>query len=353
MGEIIMDQNKYNTKEKKFKHLTYEERTKIEKYSKQGLKAERIAKKLEKDRSTISRELKRGSVTFWAVGSDPIEGYSADVGEQAKEAKQKGKCWGKAINYDPAFKAKIAELILGGYSPYAALQEIRNNPNYSYRTDICTKTLYNAIADGEIENVTNKDLPMKPQKKRQYRKVRTALNNTNGTSISKRPENIDKREEAGHWEIDLVVGKQGTKPCVLTLVERKTRKSIYVYVQNKTQSEVIKALKCVARRNGGDFSAVFKTITADNGSEFLDFESMKKAVKCGEIYYAHPYSSWERGSNENGNRMLRRFIPKGTDLSGLTPQRLKIHEDWINNYPRAILDGLSANMAWAKEFSVA
>lgn len=134
---------------------------------------------------------------------------------------------------------------------------------------------------------------MKPRKKRRYKKVRCALNNTDGTSILKRPESVDAREEIGHWEIDLVVGKRGTKPCVLTLVERKTRKSIYVFIQNKTQAEVIRALKCVVRRNKGDFSAVFKTIASDNGSEFLDFESMKNAVKCGEIYYAYPYSSWE------------------------------------------------------------
>jgi IS30 family transposase len=78
---------------------------------------------------------------------------------------------------------------------------------------------------------------------------------------------------------------------------------------------------------------------------------MKKAAKCGEIYYAHPYSSWERGSNENGNRMLRRFIPKGTDLRGLTAKQLQVYEDWVNNYPRNILGGYSANMAWEKELA--
>jgi IS30 family transposase len=347
-----MRQEQYTTAEKKFKHLTYEKRIKIEKYFGQGYKPARIAVKIGCDRSTVARELELGTVEFWAVGSDPVKQYSADVAEAVREERQRGKCWGKAINYDLEFKAKLAELILSGYSPYAALQEIRNNAELPYKIDICTKTLYNAIADGEFENITNQDLPMKPRRKRGYQKVRCALNNTKGTSISDRPQSVDTREELGHWEIDLVVGKKGTKPCVLTLVERKTRKSIYVCIKNKTQAEVLRALKRAAKRNKGDFSAVFKSITADNGSEFLDFEGMKKMVKCGEIYYAHPYSSWERGSNENGNRMLRRFIPKGTDLSVLTPKRLKSYEDWVNNYPRAILGGMSANMAWAKEFSV-
>lgn len=87
---------------------------------------------------------------------------------------------------------------------------------------------------------------------------------------------------------------------------------------------------------------VFKTITSDNGCEFLDSEAIKQAAKCGEVYYTHPYSSWERGSNENGNRILRRFVPKGTDIGMLTGTALQRIEDWVNNYPRRILGYRSA-----------
>ena len=139
-----------------------------------------------------------------------------------------------------------------------------------------------------------------------------------------------------------MVGKQGTKPAILTLVDRKTRKSLYVLVKNKTQKEVIAAIKRARRRVGGNFVDVFKTITADNGSEFLDSEAIKRAAKCDEVYYAHPYSSWERGSNENGNRILRRFVPKGTDIGTLTERELRRIEDWANNYPRKILGYKSA-----------
>ena len=141
----------------------------------------------------------------------------------------------------------------------------------------------------------------------------------------------------------MVVGKQGTKPVILTLVERKTRRSLYVLVKNKTQKEVIAAIKRARRRVGGDFSEVFKTITADNGTEFLDSEGIKKAARCEEVYYAHPYSSWERGSNENGNRILRRFIPKGTDIGKMTDAELQRIEDWVNNYPRKIHGYKTAN----------
>ena len=154
---------------------------------------------------------------------------------------------------------------------------------------------------------------------------------------------VNDRTEQGHWEIDLVVGKQGTKPAILTLVERKMRKSLYVLVKNKTQKEVIAAINRVRRRVGGNFDDVFKTITADNGSEFLDSEAIKKAAKCDEVYYAHPYSSWERGSNENGNRILRRFIPKGTDIGKITATKLQKIEDWVNNYPRKLFGYKTAN----------
>ena len=167
--------------------------------------------------------------------------------------------------------------------------------------------------------------------------------NKNGKSITERPKGADDRTEQGHWEIGLVVGRQGTKPAILTLVERKTRKSLYLLVKNKTQKEVLAALRRIKRRVKGDFSAVFKSITADNGSEFLDSDGMKKALKCGDVYYAHPYSSWERGSNENGNRILRRFIPKGADIGKITAIELQQIEDWVNNYPRKILGYKSAN----------
>jgi transposase, IS30 family len=223
------------------------------------------------------------------------------------------------------------------YSPDAALAAARKQGGF--KTMISTRTLYSYIDDNLFLGISNDDLAVKKHgKKRDYKKIRkVALNNKNGKSISERPDTVNERIEKGHWEIDLVVGKQGTKPVVLTLVERVSRKSIYVLAANKTHVEVIGALRRGAKRVCGGISEVFKSITADNGSEFLNSEALKEAANCTEIYYAHPYSSWERGSNENGNRMLRRFIPKGTDLSALTEAELQKYEDWVNNYPRKLL----------------
>jgi len=335
------------TRTKKWKHISEKDRYKIEALSQQGLTPAEIGRSLspQRDRRTIERELARGLIL--QRNSDLTEKmvYLADVGQRRYAAKASNKGRGLKIGHDHElaryFEQKIGE---EKWSPDAAVGHIKAQ-GLEFSVSICTKTVYNMIDRGDFLTLTNKDLLIKKDGvKRPYRQVRSvALNNKNGKSISERPKEADERTEKGHWEIDLVIGKQGTKAAILTLIDRQTRKSLYVLVKNKTQKEVVAAIKKARRRVGGDFSPVFKTITADNGSEFLDNEAIKKAAKCDEVYYAHPYSSWERGSNENGNRILRRFVPKGTDIGKLTPKELQRIEDWVNNYPRRIFGYKSAN----------
>ena len=101
------------------------------------------------------------------------------------------------------------------------------------------------------------------------------------------------------------------------------------------------------------FNIVFKSITTDNGSEFMDFNALEKSVfgrsRRTHIYYAHPYSSWERGTNENTNRMIRRFIPKGSDIAKITCVEIQRIEDWINSYPRKILNFKTAEEMFIQE----
>lgn len=349
-----MEQKKDITKEKKWEQITEKERYKIEGYFDAGLSAAQASKKIGKSKRSIERERKMGLVEQKRMNTsykknEPLHiiewVYKADAAQMRHNERAANKGRGLKIGRDHKLVAHIEEKIKEEkWSPDVVIGRIKEE-GLLFETEICTKTLYNYIDAGIFLNISNKDLLVKRSgKKRKYKKIRTvALNNKNGKSISERPESAESREEMGHWEIDLVVGKQGTKPVVLTLVERKSRKSLYVLVKNKTQKEVIAAIKRARRRVGGNFDQVFKTITADNGSEFLDSEGIKKASKCDEVYYAHPYSSWERGSNENGNRILRRFIPKGVDLSKFTAKELQRIEDWVNNYPRKILGYKTAN----------
>ncbi len=131
------------------------------------------------------------------------------------------------------------------------------------------------------------------------------------------------------------------------LSERSIREEIIIKMPSKTQESVVAALDCLEKKYGKSFKDKFKTITVDNGSEFLDYEGIERSVRAGKdkrvkLYYAHPYSSWERGTNENTNKLIRRFIPKGTDIGRISKKTIKWIETWINNYPRRILAYKSA-----------
>jgi IS30 family transposase len=264
-----MGQYERTTKAKKWKQLTEKDRYKIEALLAQGLTAARIAAALTppRDRRTIEREIARGLTL--QRNSDLTERivYLADVGQRKSEEAGSNKGRGLKIGHDHKLAQYIVDKIKNErWSPGAVIGYIEAE-GLEFETRICTKTLYNYIDQGIFLEISNKDLWVKKDgKKRKYRKVgAVALNNKNGQSIDERSKEANDRTEQGHWEIDLVVGKQGTKPAVLTLVERMTRKTIFIMVKNKTQKEVLTALRRIKRRVKGDFSSVFKSITEDNG----------------------------------------------------------------------------------------
>jgi len=153
------------------------------------------------------------------------------------------------------------------------------------------------------------------------------------------------------------VGKQGvSKKSLLVLTERKTRKEIIFLLKHHTTKEVVKALNRLERKTGDKrFREIFKTITVDNGSEFQDTKGMEGSRRNKKnrtkIYYCHPYSSYERGSNENQNKLIRRHVPKGIDLDYLTQKDVEEIEDWINTYPRKMFDYLSSEELFKKELA--
>lgn len=132
----------------------------------------------------------------------------------------------------------------------------------------------------------------------------------------------------------------------LVLTERKTRIEHILLMKDKSQQSVRKALNRLERHYGAKFTELFKSITCDNGTEFLDSQGICKSCRNKGfrtlLYYAHPYCASERGSNENANRLIRRFLPKGTELSVLTQRDLDHLAMWMNKYPRKLLDGRSS-----------
>ena len=157
-----------------------------------------------------------------------------------------------------------------------------------------------------------------------------------GDSIEERPDNVDTREEFGHWEYDSVIGKNGDdEPAVVTMVERKTRKCLWLKVYNHTADALMEAVKVAFEPYVDHLSQIFKTITADNGSEFVRLSELKGEV--GGVYFTHPYSSFEKGTNECHNKMLRRFIPKGRSMVNYSQEDIDYFADIINGLPRKIL----------------
>ncbi len=262
-----MGQEQGNTKKRTWKQLSEGERYKIEALSHKGVPPCEIAKELGRDRRTIEREIARGLTVQRNSDLTERKVYLADVGQRKHEEAGANKGRGLKIGHDHKLAEFIEDKIKNEkWSPDAVIGYIKAE-GLQFETAICTKTVYAYIDRGIFAGISNEDLWVKKEKKKKrYRQVRTvALNNKKGKSITERPEQADERSEYGHWEIDLVVGKQGTKPVILTLVERKTRKCLLVQIKNKTQKEVIKAIRRLARRTKGDFTVVFKTITADKG----------------------------------------------------------------------------------------
>lgn len=318
---------------------------------KEGLKPYEIARRMGKGVRTIEREIARGKIRLQNYDLTYREEYCADAGQRIYDEISRNKGPGLKIGKDHKLVKYIEnKIIRDKYSPDAVIGEIKEK-GIKFKTEISTKTLYNYIDRGDVFlNLTNKDLPVKSEaKKRDYKRVKIPHKNLKGISIEERPPEVNTREEYGHWEMDCVVGKREGKGAVLlVLSERSIREEIIIKMPSKTQESVVAAIDALERRYSKKFKEKFKTVTVDNGSEFLDFEGMQRSIKMlGEqrltVYYAHPYSSWERGTNENSNKLIRRFIPKGTDIGIISKVKIKYIEKWMNNYPRKILGYKSAS----------
>ncbi len=342
---------------RKGKHLDYAERQELEWLVRENHEAAKSKRKTQKQlaqllgvsEATLSRELKRGRVVLRDSDWREYVSYSADVAQADYDRKATLKGPGLKIGNDHALAKHIEQKILQEkYSPDAVIMELRAG-KYSFKTSICTRTLYNYIDQGVFANLTNKDLPRQGRSpKRSYKRVRKAYRNVGGKTITERPEEANKCLEYGHWEMDCLKSGRGGRSCLLVMVERMTRETIILKLRSQTQAEVQRKLNQLERSMGRKrFARKFKSITVDNGSEFLGWEMLEKSclkanTKRTAIYYCHPYSAWERGTNEQINGHIRRFIPKGSDISKYTNQQLKAIETWLNTYPRRILNGISA-----------
>ncbi len=242
----------------------------------------------------------------------------------------------------------IALVVKEFRSPYNinSIDEIINDFTRN-RTDeikglvtICTSTFYNYAKQGKIEGFSRKELPMIRKDKNERKEGKT---DPKGTSIEQRPFAPNDRNEFGHWEGDTIVGssKIENSGAVLTLVERKTRFQITIKMYDRKANTVYKAIKKIKKKYPEltDFKLkdIFKSITFDNGVEFSKWKDMERYLTT-KTYFAHPYSSYERGSNENGNKLLRLFLPKGCNINNYDDNYVMRANELINTKIRKILN---------------
>jgi IS30 family transposase len=319
------------TSARKFKHLSPYERGSIDTLLQQGLSASRIAKILDRHRSTIIREIKRGTTTQIRSDLTTYEAYFPETGQAVYE-KNRSACGkkSKALQVEPFLQYAEQKILKDKWSPDAVVGAVRRKKKFDKASMVCTKTLYSYI-DQRLLKVRNIDLMLKTRRK-QKKVVGQVHKRLNGNSISKRPKIVDERKEFGHWEIDTVIGKRSNDQALLTLTERKTRQHLIVPLATKCAEAVDEALNQLKSQYGSLFTHLFKSITSDNGTEFANLNNHGI-----EVYYAHPYSAWERGTNERHNGLIRRFIPKGTAIKELSLSQIERVQNFCNHLPRKIL----------------
>lgn len=345
-----MELKNCSIKSKKYVHLTERERYKIEGLLEGKKTVCEIAAILRRDSATIYREIGRGTVKRLQYDLTEKEVYRANVAQADYVKRGRDKERSLKIGKDKELEAYIrVKLIKEKFSPDAIIGQIKVD-GLVFEGIITTKTLYNYIDAGFFAGISNKNLWQKRNKKKRGYKTLSRVNTKNKDcrSIEDRPKKIDSRVEYGHWEGDTVKGPLGSRAGLFTLTERKTREEIIIKICEGTQEAIQEALDGLEAKHGAGFKYKFRSITFDNGVEFLGWKRLEVSVaglseRRTTVYFAHSYCSWERGTNENQNRMIRRFIPKGTNIADVSDEEVQWIQNWMNNYPRKILGYKTAN----------
>ncbi len=310
-----------------YTHLTQKERFFIYHMRMAGWSSAKIGRTLDRHRSTVGRELRRNS-TPWGH-------YLDDHAERKAAARRQAAC-NRPCTDDAALMAHVQRKIEAMWSP----EQIAGRLKTATPTDLANKTISHATIYRWIWACPQRAQRLKPHLRVAYKKRRKPYGKPskrgqipNRVSIEQRPQVVEARDRLGGWEGDTVVGK-ARSGYVLTNVERASRYLVARKLERPTAKGVADALYDAMRR-----LPKFKrqTQTFDNGREFARHESI--AARLGlDVYFAHPYSSWERGTNENTNGLLRQYLPKSRDFSTLTDAELAGYTWRLNNRPRKCLN---------------
>jgi IS30 family transposase len=329
--------------EKLRRRLTLNERIVIETLLNENRSKSYIAIQLKRNRSTITRE-----VNNWV--RKPSDKYDATIADFFAKEEYLNKRNKDKISTYKRLKAFIYRGLLSGFSPEQIAGRIKVLHPNDTTMSISHEAIYQHIYKHRQSYLGKKLIKLLPyhhhkrREKRKFGKNRVRIKDQ--VNISQRPKHVELRIEVGHWEGDLMIGT-GQKSAIGTIVERKTRYTFIVKIENrksKTVTQQFAKLLNTLPKN------IRKTMTYDNGIEMANHKWLSNNTGM-DIYFANPYSSWERGTNENTNGLIRRFFPKGTDFNKITIEQLKQAQFALNNRPRKILGYKTPNEIMNQEIT--
>ena len=317
-------------------HLTPIERGQIQALRNEGKSMSYVADKLGRNKSTVSRELKRNFSTKM---------YDAQQAQKKYHTRKKSYRPAKRLDHVPLWKYVI-DKISQGWTPEVVMGRLPIDYPEDLKMRISYETIYQAIYNDKRLQFLIKCLAQARPKRRPrgQGKTRRGPSIPNRVGIEERPKAIEERSRYGDWEGDLVVGAQ-QQGSILTLVDRKSRMLCAKKVETKQAKEVAQAV--IDGLEDMPISWV-KSITFDNGTEFAHHEKMAEVLPVN-VYFADPYSSYQRGTNENTNGLIRRYLPKGTSFRNLSQQSLNHIVEELNNRPRKILGYRTPNELFQKQ----
>ena len=342
-----------NKEIKRNSDLTYEERIKIEYMVKKKYTMQEMAEELNRNKSIISREINRHCEIKWDYNTGISKKvYSAAVAQGKYEFSKKQA--GRKCKLSRALKQFIEDKILKEkWSPEEVAGYIKVN-DIKFGIQPSFQLIYYWIENKKL-NISPLDLVHKAKlKKKEKDEKEEKLPKHEEKSIHNRPKEIDENKEFGHWELDCVEGRKESKKTYMTLLERLTKKYIVIEMEEHTNKCVKEAIDSLEEKYKENFRKIFKSMTTDNGHEFLNYDNIEiskydEKKRRTVVYYCDPYSSWQKGMNENCNGILRRFIPKGIDLNRISKEKLEDTVNKINRKPRKVLGFVSAERRFEEE----
>ena len=355
--------NTIKIKKNQYHHLTMKDRATIQalveqkdKNGKRLFNNSYIAKYLNVNRSTISREIRNRKSYRFMVRSGktyekPYNAVDAHNNYLFKRGLSKGEY--KLRKFSNMAKFIEDKILIDKWAPdvIVGFMKTHNFFNKDGYCSISTPTIYNAIRLGIIKVKITDTRRMKEFPEYKYKNKFSLPANKIAYSIENRPEEINNRSIFGHFEIDTVIGtSRGKHECLLTITERKTKYEMIFKISAKTSEAVVNKINQIKTFMNKHYNKIFKSYSTDNGSEFSDFLGIIKDSKTS-IYFCHPYCSGEKGTNEKQNSMIRYFIPKKTLIENYSFEDINKVADWMNNYPRKSLNYKTPLEALLEEFN--